>query len=102
VRTAAQAMAAKPAATLASVSNRDALAAAASSSTNWVAWLGNAIFHLFKPAAAPAKASSPGTSAAKPAHPHLVDTRPPWLAKAESYLGFHERPNNRASRNSSV
>jgi uncharacterized protein (TIGR02594 family) len=54
-----------------------------SRSTNWLASLMGAIAGMFRPAASAA-------ADAKPA-----DKRPPWLAKAESYLGFHERPGNR-------
>jgi uncharacterized protein (TIGR02594 family) len=54
-----------------------------SPSTNWLASLAGAIAGMFRPAASHA---SRAASDAK---------RPPWLAKAESYLGFHERPGNR-------
>jgi uncharacterized protein (TIGR02594 family) len=59
-----------------------------SRSTNWLASLMGAIAGMFKAAAsATSRPVRPATAAdAKP---------PPWLAKAQSYLGFHERPGNR-------
>jgi uncharacterized protein (TIGR02594 family) len=49
-----------------------------------------AIAGMFRPAAFDALTPASAASKAKPA-----DLRPPWFAKAESYLGFHERPGNR-------
>src|SRR5262245_35115614 len=54
----------------------------ATPSTKWLASLANAIAGMFRPLA---------STASRPA----VAKPPPWLAKAESYLGFHERPGNR-------
>src|SRR5262245_58713876 len=51
-------------------------------SANWLTSLAGAIAGMFR--RLPSTASRPAV--AKP---------PPWLAKAESYLGFHERPDNR-------
>jgi len=65
-------------------------AGAVASSTRWLASLVRAIAGMFRPGAFDALTPASAASKAKPA-----DLRPPWLAKAESYLGFHERPGNR-------
>jgi uncharacterized protein (TIGR02594 family) len=94
VRAAALAMVAKPASPPA-VAPAAVPARGASRSTNWLASLAGAIASMFKLPAAAALASGAsgqrGDSTVRPA-----DAKPPpWLAKAQSYLGFHERPGNR-------
>jgi uncharacterized protein (TIGR02594 family) len=94
VRAAALAMVAKPASRPA-VAPAAVPARGASRSTNWLASLAGAIASMFKLPAAAALASGAsgqrGDSTVRPA-----DAKPPpWLAKAQSYLGFHERPGNR-------
>jgi uncharacterized protein (TIGR02594 family) len=75
--------AAKPASPPGAASSSPVAAPGQRRSTNWLASLAGAIAGLFK-------LSGSAMSDAKPA-----DKRPPWLAKAEIYLGFHERPGNR-------
>ena len=91
VRTSALAMAAKPG-TL--PQTRPAARPSASATSLFADWLGSlarAIADLLKRSATAQKPEAAGAASdGKPANP-----RPPWLAKAESYLGFHERPNNR-------
>jgi uncharacterized protein (TIGR02594 family) len=83
----------------------------ASSSAKWFASLGRAIAGLFMRASGQRGDSMVRAhSASEDARARADDTRPepgssaraasdvtppPWLAKAESYLGFHERPGNR-------
>src|SRR5262245_1660488 len=70
-------------------------------STNWLASLAGAIAGLFKRPSGQRgdsivrahSASEDARERADDAKP--ADKRPPWLAKAESYLGFHERVGNR-------
>jgi uncharacterized protein (TIGR02594 family) len=105
VRAAALAMAAKPASPPA-VAPAAVPARGASRSTNWLASLMGAIAGMFRVSASAALASGAsgqrGDSMVR-AHSASEDAReradgakpPPWLAKAESYLGFHERPDNR-------
>jgi uncharacterized protein (TIGR02594 family) len=59
-------------------------------SGGWLSAALRAITALFKPAAQlqPAKRSAQPVSAG-------VERGPPWLVKAEAYLGFHERGDNR-------
>jgi uncharacterized protein (TIGR02594 family) len=91
VRTSALAMAAKPATSPETRPAPGPSAPATSPFANWLGSLARAIAHMFKRSATAQKPEAPGSASdGKPADP-----RPPWLAKAESYLGFHERPNNR-------
>jgi uncharacterized protein (TIGR02594 family) len=96
VRAAALAMVAKlaspPAVAPAAVPARGA-----SRSTNWLASLAGAIAGMFKRARGQ-RGDSMGRahSASEDARERADGAKPPtWLAKAQSYLGFHERPGNR-------
>jgi uncharacterized protein (TIGR02594 family) len=96
VRAAARAMVAKPASPPA-VASAAVPARGASRSTNWLASLAGAIAGMFKRASGQ-RGDSMGRahSASEDARERADDAKPPpWLAKAESYLGFHERPGNR-------
>src|SRR5262245_43653026 len=85
VRAAARVMAARPASPAVAPA-APVPARAPSRSTNWLASLAGAIMSMLSPSAASRPAVSTAGPDAKP---------PPWLAKAEAYLGFHERPDNR-------
>jgi uncharacterized protein (TIGR02594 family) len=91
VRTSALAMAAKPAKSPETRPAPGPSASATSPFANWLGSLARAIAHMFKRSATAQKPEAAGAASdGKPADP-----RPPWLAKAEFYFGFHERPNNR-------
>jgi uncharacterized protein (TIGR02594 family) len=93
--------AAKPASPPAVVPAAPVPAPAQRRSTDWLAPLAGAITGMFKRASGQRgdsmvrahSASEDARERADDAKP--ADKRPPWLAKAESYLGFHERPGNR-------
>jgi uncharacterized protein (TIGR02594 family) len=78
VRATALAIAARPASPPA-VAHASVPTRGASRSSNWLASLAGAIAGMFMGRAHSASDATP----------------PPWLARAESYLGFHERPGNR-------
>jgi lysozyme family protein len=96
VRAAALAMVAKPASPPA-VAPAAVPARGASSSITWFASLGRAIAGLFMRASGQRGDSMVRAhSASEDARERADDAKPPpWLAKAQSYLGFHERPGNR-------
>jgi uncharacterized protein (TIGR02594 family) len=65
-------------------------AGGASPSTKWLASLTRAIAGMFRfSTSAASRPAGPGSA------PDAKPMPPPWLAKAESYLGFHERAGNR-------